>query len=150
MVAPILAAVAPKLVDLFGDLIETAFPDSAKREEKRLEYQLKVMDALNAIDLAQMEVNKEEAKHASIFVAGWRPFIGWVCGTAFAYHFIVQPLLAFILTAAGHPVVLPEFDMSELMTVLMGILGLGAMRTTEKVKGVTTGLSGSMPWAGKK
>lgn len=150
MAAPLLAAAIPALIDVFGDLMQSAFPDSAVREQKRLEYQLKIQETLNQIDLGQMEVNKTEAAHGSIFVAGWRPFIGWVCGVAFAYHFILQPFLAFIFAVAGKTIAMPVFDMDALFTVLMGMLGLGAMRTAEKVKGVTVGLSGALPWAGKK
>ena len=61
----------------------------------------------------------------------------WVCGTAFAYHYVLQPLLAFVFAASGHPVVLPVFDMDALMSVAFGMLGLGGYRTYEKLKGVT-------------
>ena len=89
--------------------------------------------------LAQIEVNKTEAQHRSIWVAGWRPFIGWGCGIALAYHFVFNPILVFALVAAGFPESvwdLPEFDMSNLMTVLLGMLGLGGLRTFEKHKGI--------------
>lgn len=150
MPSPILAAVIPELVGIFGDALQTLFPDTEVREQKRLEYTLKVQEVLNQVDMAQLQVNQEEAKHASIFVAGWRPFIGWVCGGAFAYHYILQPFLVFLFAAAGRAIVLPQFDMEMLIWVLGGMLGLGGMRTMEKVKGVTTGLAGPMPWAGKK
>lgn len=85
--------------------------------------------------MAQIEVNKAEAASGSVFKGGWRPFIGWVCGFAFAYHFILQPLLLFGVTAAGVTLPpLPEFDMSSLMPVLLGMLGLGGLRTVEKIK----------------
>ena len=88
--------------------------------------------------MAQIEVNKAEAASNSIFKGGWRPFIGWVCGIAFAYHFVLQPLLIFVMTYLGHPVPeLPNFDMTSLMTVLGGLLGLGGLRTFEKYKGVS-------------
>src|SRR5210317_2099723 len=78
--------------------------------------------------LAQLEVNKAEAASGSTFKGGWRPFIGWVCGAAFAYHFIISPLALFAVVAAGVDMPpLPEFDMSSLMTVLMGMLGLGGL-----------------------
>lgn len=84
----------------------------------------------------QIEVNKAEAASASLFKGGWRPFIGWVCGIAFAYHFVLQPILVFVLVAAGLAIPdLPEFDMGTLMPVLMGMLGLGGLRTFEKVQG---------------
>jgi len=88
--------------------------------------------------MAQVEVNKMEAQHRSLFVAGWRPFIGWTCGIALAYHFVLNPLIMFGVSWAGVEIPeLPEFDMSSLMTVLMGMLGLGGLRTFEKVKKVT-------------
>jgi len=88
--------------------------------------------------MAQVEVNKMEAQHRSLFVAGWRPFIGWTCGIALAYHFVLNPLILFGVAWAGVEIpALPEFDMGSLMTVLMGMLGLGGLRTFEKVKKVS-------------
>jgi hypothetical protein len=88
--------------------------------------------------MAQVEVNKAEAQHRSLFVAGWRPFIGWTCGVALAYHFVLNPLIVFGVAWAGVEIPeLPEFDMGSLMTVLMGMLGLGGLRTYEKTKGLT-------------
>jgi len=88
--------------------------------------------------MAQVEVNKAEAQHRSIFVAGWRPFIGWVCGIALAYHFVLAPFIVFGVTWFGAEIPeLPAFDMDSLMTVLLGMLGLGGMRSFEKAKGLT-------------
>lgn len=88
--------------------------------------------------LAQVEVNKEEAKSRSVFVAGWRPFIGWTCGVALAYHFVLAPIIIFGTTVFGVQIPeLPVFDMDSLMTVLLGMLGLGGLRTYEKSKGLT-------------
>lgn len=88
--------------------------------------------------LAQVEVNKEEAKSRSVFVAGWRPFIGWTCGVALAYHFVLAPIIIFGTTVFGIQIPeLPVFDMDSLMTVLLGMLGLGGLRTYEKSKGLT-------------
>lgn len=87
--------------------------------------------------MGQLEINKEEAKHRSVFIAGWRPFVGWTCGLALLYHYLIQPILIFAFTAYGITIDLPEFDMASLLTVLMGMLGLGGLRTFEKFKGVT-------------
>ena len=87
--------------------------------------------------MAQIELNKVEAGHRSIFVAGWRPFLGWCLSFAMAYHFILQPIAVFAISVAGLSYDLPEFDMNSLMTVLLGMLGLGGMRTYEKSKGLT-------------
>lgn len=88
--------------------------------------------------MAQIEVNKAEAQHKSLFVSGWRPSVGWICSIAMGYHFVLQPVIVFGLTAAQVTVPdLPEFDMDSLMTVLLGMLGLGGLRTYEKQKGLT-------------
>jgi len=87
--------------------------------------------------IAQLEVNKTEAAHKSLFVAGWRPFIGWVCGLGFFSNFIIIPVANFVLQLLSNPVVIPMIDTSQMMPVLMGMLGLGAMRTVEKVQKVS-------------
>ena len=87
--------------------------------------------------IAQLEVNKTEAAHKSLFVAGWRPFIGWVCGLGFFSNFIVIPVANFVLQLLSNPVIIPMIDTSQMMPVLMGMLGLGAMRTVEKVQKVS-------------
>ena len=88
--------------------------------------------------LAQIKVNQEEAKHRSIFVAGWRPFVGWVCGVALAYHFILAPIILFSVSIIGVQIPeLPSFNMETLTTVLLGMLGLGGLRSFEKYKGLT-------------
>jgi len=87
--------------------------------------------------LAQVEVNKAEAASGSLFKGGWRPFVGWICGFALLYHFILSPLIIFIVALAGATIPpLPEFDMGSLMTVLLGMLGIGGLRTYEKQKGL--------------
>ena len=92
---------------------------------------------IHKANLAQIDVNKAEASHKSLFVAGWRPFVGWVCAGALAYHFILQPILVFAISVYGVSITLPEFDMGSLMTILMGMLGLGGLRTLEKVQKVS-------------
>ena len=88
--------------------------------------------------MAQLEVNKAEAQHRSIFVAGWRPFIGWTCGVALMAHFVLFPATDFIVAYMGYEIPpMPAFDMESLMTVLLGMLGLGGMRSFEKFKGVS-------------
>ena len=88
--------------------------------------------------LAQLEINKAEAASGSLFKGGWRPAVGWVCALAFAYHYLLQPLLVFILIASGVNLPeLPEFEMGTLLTVLGGLLGIGGLRSYEKTKGLT-------------
>ena len=89
---------------------------------------------IQEINKAQLEVNKVEAGHTSLFVAGWRPFVGWTCGIALCYHFVLQPFLVFLLYSFDYQVDLPQFNMTTLTTILMGMLGLGGLRSYEKVK----------------
>lgn len=89
---------------------------------------------IQEINKAQIEVNKVEANSNSLFVSGWRPFVGWTCGVALCYHFVLQPFLTFVLYSFGQQITLPTFDMGTLTTILMGMLGLGGLRSYEKVK----------------
>ncbi len=88
--------------------------------------------------MGQIEILKAEASHRSIFVAGWRPFLGWGLAFAMIWHFVLAPMSMFVCSYAGIEIpMLPVFDMDSLMTVLLGMLGLGGLRTVEKVKGIT-------------
>lgn len=110
-----------------------------KDQKAALAHEISTMADRHAqeLALAQVEVNKAEAASGSVWKGGWRPFVGWVCGTAFAYHFVIQPLAIFVVAAYGMEIpALPEFDMGQLMTVLMGMLGLGGLRSFEKYKHV--------------
>ena len=111
-----------------------------KDQKAKLAHELATMaDKLShEQQLVQIEVNKAEAASGSLFKGGWRPCIGWVCGIAFGYHFVVQPVIIFIVALIGVEIPdLPEFDMSTLLTVLGGMLGIGGLRTYEKQKGLT-------------
>lgn len=111
-----------------------------KDQKARLAHDLATMAERHAHELAQgqIEINKQEASHRSMFVAGWRPFIGWSCGVALAWHFVLQPVVVFAVAYLGVDIpALPTFDMDSLMTVLLGMLGLGSLRTFEKTKGLT-------------
>tara|TARA_Y100000593_G_scaffold93630_1_gene189238 strand:+ start:729 stop:1100 length:372 start_codon:yes stop_codon:yes gene_type:complete len=119
----------PKL-DVIGKIIDKV---SDNVDRFTLDKQEKA-ELIAEINKAQLEVNKVEAGHTSRFVSGWRPFTGWICATALGYHYILQPLLTFVLYSFGHTIELPVFDMTTLTTVLLGMLGLGGMRSLEKVK----------------
>ena len=90
----------------------------------------------NELIQIQTKINEIEAKHRSVFVAGWRPFVGWVCGVALAYNFIIRDLFIWALQPEEVP---PALQMEHLMTVLMGMLGLGGLRTFEKIKRISNG-----------
>lgn len=134
------------LIDPISRLLDKLIPDPEARAKAQLELMKEERQAdLEELKLAvqadqmQADINKIEAASEDRFVSGWRPFIGWVCGVAFAYHFVLQPFLAFGLSAAGKTVTLPVFDMDALATVLMGMLGLGGLRTVEKITKMKTG-----------
>ena len=122
-----------KLIDPISNILDKFVAD--KDLKHKLEHELKT--ELHRANMAQIEVNKEEAKHRTVFVAGWRPFTGWVCATALAYHFILEPVIVFVLALYNIQLTLPQFDMASLLTVLMGMLGLGGLRTYEKKQGLT-------------
>ena len=111
-----------------------------KDQKNALAHEIATLAEKQAHELAmgQIEINKEEAKSRNIFIAGWRPFVGWTCAIALAYHFVLNPLILFIASWTGAVIPeLPAFDMDSLMTVLLGMLGLGGLRTYEKKAGLT-------------
>ena len=91
----------------------------------------KELDSEKLIEL-QTKINAVEAQHRTLFVAGWRPFIGWICGVALAYNFVIRDLFIWLTQTTEAP---PALQMDHLMTVLLGMLGLGGLRTYEKIKG---------------
>jgi phenylpyruvate tautomerase PptA (4-oxalocrotonate tautomerase family) len=127
-----------KLVDPVSNILDKVIED--KDQKAKLAHEIATMAERHAQELAkgQIDINKEEAKSRNIFIAGWRPFVGWTCGLALFWHFLGLPVTLFITGWFNlqHPP-LPEFDMNSLMTVLLGMLGLGGMRSFEKFKGLT-------------
>lgn len=119
------------VADLIKDGLDKIWPD--KSEQERAQAAL-LMTALQG----QLDTNKTEAANPSIFVAGWRPFVGWVCGVGFAVS-ALGPLAEWGSTLAGHPTKFPAIDLSVMMPLLFGMLGLGGMRTAEKISGVNAG-----------
>ena len=95
----------------------------------------KASDLEQAVQTAQAAINEAEAKSTSVFVAGWRPFVGWVCGVSLAINFVIFPLAQWGVNIAKLGVTLPVLDLSTMMPVLVGMLGLGVMRTVEKSQG---------------
>ena len=111
-----------------------------KDQKAKLAHELATMaDRLaHEQNLAQIQVNREEASSGSLFKGGWRPCIGWICGIAFGYHFVLQPVIIFIVAMIGMDIPeLPSFDMNTLLTVLGGMLGIGGLRSYEKSQGLT-------------
>ena len=125
------------LIGPVAGLLDKFIPDADQK--MKIAAELSTMAERHAQELAkgQLEVNKVEAASKSMFVAGWRPAVGWVCVLGMAMNFIIVPMGNFGLSLADIQVVIPMIDTSQMMPVLMGMLGLGAMRTVEKVQKVS-------------
>ena len=136
-------------MSVFAGLIKTALspilegvlrfiPDKNKRAEAKELFEGQILTAMTSLVQGQLEINKAEAQHASIFVAGWRPAIGWICGAGIGWNFVIKPIVVWVGFLSGVDMALaPELDTSELMTLLLGMLGLGGLRTYEKRIGVS-------------
>lgn len=130
------------LIPVLGTIFDKIIPDpqaAAEAKLKALELaqkgELAVLDADMRLALGQMEVNKAEAS-TDLFRGGWRPATGWVCVAGLAYQFLIQPLLPWVFAVFGlHVPPLPAIDNDTLMVLLTGMLGLGGLRTFERVKG---------------
>ena len=134
MIQALLPSILPAVTNIIGRFLPE---DKEARAKAEREIEAQLSTHLAKIDLAQLGINKTEAAHRSIFVAGWRPFIGWSCGISLAWTYVLTPILQFVLANTGHLIDLPAMDMSQMMPVLMGMLGLGGLRTFEKFKGVS-------------
>jgi hypothetical protein len=134
---PIVTALLPAL----GTLIDRLIPDRAAADKAKAEMELQLVQAANQAAMAQVEVNKIEAAHSSVFVAGWRPAIGWVCAGAMALYYIPMALVgtglwAWACIQAGAIVPRPEMGIVEIIGLVTSLLGMGTLRTTEKLNGV--------------
>ena len=103
-------------------------------EMAKIEFQLSQLEHL--ANQGQIEVNKIEAAHKSLFVAGWRPFIGWVCGVALAYAYVGQPIFEWVIAINGLEIKAPEIDTDTLYQLVLAMLGMATLRTYEKSKNV--------------
>ena len=134
MIQSLIPSLLPAVTDVIGRFLPE---DKEKRAAAEREIEKQLATHLAKIDLAQLEINKQEAAHRNIFVSGWRPFIGWSCGIAMCYAYIIQPITVFVLAQTGNLVSLPTLDLSEMMPVLLGMLGLGGLRSFEKYKKIS-------------
>lgn len=125
------------LISPISTLLDKIIPDADERH--RLAHEIATLAERQAHEIAkeQIKTNQVEASHKSLFVAGWRPATGWICASGLGFNYIVVPLGNFYLALSGHNVVIPNLDLSQMLPVLMGMLGLGAYRTFEKTKGVS-------------
>ena len=118
-------------LDLAKTVIATLWPDKSAQEQAQLAAAVGLVQG-------QLAVNAAEATNPSVFVSGWRPFIGWVCGTGFGVQFVAGPLLEWASALAGHPIKFAAMDLGTMMPLLLGMLGLGGLRTAEKINGVAS------------
>lgn len=125
-----------EIANAVSTMVDKIWPDASQAQKDALAFQMAQLQADQQDKQMQADVNKAEASNANMFVAGWRPFIGWVCGSGLGFTFLVAPLATWGARLAGKDIVFPELDMGTLMTLLLGMLGLGGMRTVEKVSGV--------------
>lgn len=121
---------ASKVLSAIDPLLDRFFPDPDKKAELRNA----LLDILARYDQAQLAVNAAEAQHASVFVAGWRPFIGWVCGAGIAYSFLAAPLIEGIVTIWMPAYHMPAVN-DHLWELVLGMLGMGALRSFDKIQG---------------
>lgn len=129
ILAPMVGPIIDKVVDRIPD------PNERARAKEDMERQL--ANAVTNANLAQAKINEVEAAHPSKFVAGWRPFIGWVCGVSIAWSFMVQPVVSWAITVFGDSgATLPAIEMGGLYQLVLAMLGMGGLRTFEKIKGV--------------
>lgn len=125
------------LLEIGGKVIDRVWADPVQASAARLEL-IKIQQSGELAQIVgQMDINKAEAASPHLFVAGWRPFIGWTCGSGFAVQFVIGPLGEWISALTGNPVNFPQMDIGTMMPLLFGMLGLGAYRTAEKIQGVT-------------
>lgn len=117
-------------IELAGTVINKIWPDKTEQEKQELAAALVLVQG-------QMKINEEEAKSSSFFVAGWRPFIGWVCGAGCAWNWVGLPVFTFVASTFLHIAVnVKPADLTEMLPLLMGLLGLGGLRTYEKTRKV--------------
>jgi len=117
------------VADLAGTVINKIWPDKSEQEKQQLAAAVMVVQG-------QLDINKTEAANPSVFVAGWRPAIGWICGAACAWNWIGLPMAKAAMAIVGHPITIAPADITEMLPILMGMLGLGGLRTVEKINGV--------------
>jgi hypothetical protein len=138
---PFPIALVTGLLPVLKDILDRVIPDTAEAERVRVQMEAELIQAANQESMAQIEVNKIEASHSSIFVAGWRPFIGWVCGISLALLYIPMAVIGTALWAwacieAGALVARPELGTAEVIALVLSLLGMSTLRSREKALGV--------------
>ncbi|ANS05797.1 hypothetical protein [uncultured Mediterranean phage] len=132
-----LGTLVSTILPIAETVIDRVVPDKNAKARALQDLEHMLVEAETKGQLAQIEVNKIEAASRSVWTSGWRPFIGWSCGFAMAYAYVVQPILVFVLAQSGYLIDLPRVELGEMMPILLGMLGLGGLRSFEKYKKVS-------------
>ena len=125
------------ILPLIGTVIDRIIPDKNGATNAKQEIEKTLIHNAAQLNLAQAETNKIEASHRSVWVAGWRPCLGWVAAFGFAWLFVLSPLLQWILAITGTDIPMPQFQTDVLLELTLAMLGLSGLRTFEKLKGLT-------------
>lgn len=133
-----IAALIPQLLPYVGEVLDRVVPDTEAKEKAKREIEANLIANANSINLAQIDVNKTEAQHRSVWVSGWRPAIGWSCSLGIAWLFIGHPLATWGAMLAGYSdMVMPTIPTDILLELTFAMLGMAGLRTFEKLKGIT-------------
>jgi hypothetical protein len=125
------------IISVVSSVLDKVIPDNNAKEKAKADIEKALIDNAAQINIAQAETNKIEANHRSVFIAGWRPFLGWVCGIGFSWIFVLNPILQWGLALYGINAVLPQLQTDVLMELTIALLGLAGLRSWEKSKGIT-------------
>jgi len=131
-------------IEFFRDIVNKIWPDKSEQEKQEIAQNMareaqehELVKGEQELLKGQQEINKIEAASSNLFNSGWRPFLGWVCGISFAWHFVLEPFLMFAAAFFGKEIKLSAaIDMMQIMPMLFGMLGLGYYRTKERIAGV--------------
>ena len=130
---PLLSALLPKAMDIVDKFI----PDKDAAAKAKAEMEMKLVEAANAANMAQIQTNQTEAQHRSVFVAGWRPAIGWLCAIGLGWQFVGNEMVKWVIAVNHLDVVPPVINTEGLLELTFAMLGMAGLRTFEKMKGVT-------------
>jgi hypothetical protein len=124
--------------DLIKTIVNKIAPDANIEVQGKIETALRELQSIHEKEMSQLDINKTEAQHPSVFVAGWRPFIGWVGGMGLGYELVFKPVFNGILMFFGVVSPFAGIDINLLQTMIGGLLGLGLARSYEKTNNVDT------------
>ena len=125
------------IISIVGSVLDKVIPDNNAKEKAKADIEKALIDNAAQINLAQAETNKIEAGHRSVWVSGWRPFLGWCAGCGFFVVYVLSPLIKWVCALRGFDVIVPELDTDVLMELTIAMLGLAGLRSWEKSKGLT-------------